>query len=77
MQCSTIFCIIKSIEGSFINIAFDFGQSITYICKDGMKMKGDFHKTSKTIKCNANNTFDSVDKWPECISSKCLSNLQN
>ena len=34
-----------------------------------MKMKEDFHKTSISVKCNDNNTFDAVKTWPECISS--------
>ena len=32
-------------------------------------MKEDYHKTSISVKCNDNNTFDAIKTWPECISS--------
>ena len=34
-----------------------------------MKMKEDYDKTSISVKCNDNNTFDAIKTWPECISS--------
>lgn len=45
-------------------------QVITYVCKDGMKMKEDFFRTNLNVRCNLNNTFDTVESWPECVSSK-------
>ena len=45
-------------------------QGITYICKDGMKMKDGFDRKNVTLQCKANNTFDEVLSWPQCISSK-------
>ena len=45
-------------------------QGITYICKDGMKMKDGFDRKNVTLKCNANNTFEEVLSWPQCVSSK-------
>ena len=45
-------------------------QNLSYVCKDGMKMKHDFYQMDITVKCNANNTFETVAIWPECVSSK-------
>ena len=45
-------------------------QGIAYICKDGMKMKDDFDRKNVILQCKANNNFDEVLSWPQCISSK-------
>ena len=41
------------------------------MCKHGMKLKEDISETQVlTVKCNENNTFDRVLKWPQCASGK-------
>ena len=67
-----IFCNITlnkhSTQNDYLNLSFK--QTIEYICKDGMRMKEDFHRRTVIVKCNDNNTFDLVETWPECASSK-------
>ena len=61
---------IKNVTKKEIRKPYFSLQGIAYICKDGMKMKDDFDRKSVILQCKANNTFDEVLSWPQCISSK-------
>ena len=60
-----------SIIWIFLDHLYNY-QVITYVCKDGMKMKEEFYRTNVTVKCSINNNFDNVAFWPECVSSKLI-----